>query len=47
MDNKKLATIVKGTVKQAITEANSMGLTREDIVSIFPYEGQIFLIYFK
>lgn len=47
MDNKKLATIVKGTVKQAIAEANSMGLTKEEIVSIFPYEGQIFLIYFK
>ena len=47
MENKKLDTIVKGSVRSVMAEANKMGLSKEDIVTIFPYEGQIFLVYFK
>lgn len=47
MEKKKLDSIVKGTVKSVIAEANSIGLQSEDIVGVFAYEGQVFLIYFK
>lgn len=47
MENKKLDTIVKGSVRSVMAEANKMGLSKEDIVTIFPYEGQVFLVYFK
>lgn len=47
MEEKKLETIVGEAVRPVIQKANKLGLTREDIVSIFTYEGQVFLVYFK
>lgn len=44
-NKKKLSYIAESTVVKLVGEAKKIGLTKDNIVSIFRGEGQYFLIY--
>lgn len=44
---KKINSLVGQSVRSVLKEANNMGLTKEDIINVFAFEGQVFLIYIK
>lgn len=46
-DGKIMTCIVGYTVRDIINQANELEIPREDIVSILPLAGQIYLFYYK
>ena len=44
---KKIDSLVGQSVRSVLKEANKMGLAKEDIISVFSFEGQVFLVYIK
>lgn len=46
-DGKIMTCIVGYTVRGIINQANELEIPREDIVSILPFAGQIYLFYYK
>lgn len=46
-NGKTMACIVGYTVRDIINLANELEIPREDIVSILPFAGQIYLFYYK
>lgn len=44
---KKINSLVGQSVRSVLKEANNMELTKEDIINVFAFEGQVFLIYIK
>ena len=46
-DDKIMTCIVGYTVRDIINQANELEIPREDIVSILPLAGQIYLFYYK
>lgn len=46
-DGKIMTCIVGYTVRDIINQANKLEIPREDIVSILPLTGQIYLFYYK
>ena len=45
--NKVMTCIVGQTIRSIISQANELGIPREDIVNIFTLSGQIYLVYYK
>lgn len=45
--DKKIDSLVGQSVRSVLKEANKIGLTKEDIISVFAFEGQVFLVYIK
>ena len=47
-DNNKLRTCIVGQkIRSIISQANELGIPREDIVNMFTLGGQIYLVYYK
>ncbi len=46
-EEKYINCIVAPTIRNIIKQAQEAEIKRENIVSIFPFEGQIYLIYYK
>lgn len=47
-EEKKLITCIIGsTVREVIKQAQELEIKREDIVNMFPLEGQIYLVFYK
>lgn len=46
-DGKIMTCIIGYTVRDIINQANELEIPREDIVSILPLAGQIYLFYYK
>lgn len=46
-DGKIMTCIVGYTVRDIINQVNELEIPREDIVSILPLAGQIYLFYYK
>lgn len=47
MENKILTCITGKTVRSVITQANDIGIAKEDIVNIFSLGEQVYLVYYK
>lgn len=39
--------IISPTMREIIKQAKELEIKKEDIVNIFPLNGQIYLVYFK
>lgn len=46
-DGKIMTCIVGYTIRDIINQANELKIHKEDIVSILPLTGQIYLFYYK
>lgn len=47
-EEKTLITCIIGsTVREVIKQAQKLEIKREDIVNMFPLEGQIYLVFYK
>lgn len=46
-DGKIMTCIIGYTIRDIINQANELEIPREDIVSILPFAGQIYLFYYK
>lgn len=47
-EKKTLITCIIGsTVREVIKQAQELEIRREDIVSMFPLEGQIYLVFYE
>lgn len=45
--NKVMTCIVGQTIRGIINQANELGISKEDIVSMLTASGQIYLVYYK
>lgn len=46
MEEKVITVLIANNMRQLITKANDLKIPKEDIVGIFPYEKQIYLVYY-
>lgn len=44
-EDKIIKTIATSTVRETVAIANDLKIQKEDILSIFPYRDQVYLIY--
>lgn len=44
---KEITCIVGLTIRNLLDKAKSLEIKKEDIVNIFPMEGQIYMIFYK
>lgn len=46
-DGKIMTCIVGQTVRNIVAQVNELGISREDIVSMFVLGGQVYLVFYK
>lgn len=46
-ENKMMMLITGVTMRSIVSQANELGVQKEDIVQLFHMSGQIYLIYYK
>lgn len=47
MNGKVITAVVGTTVRDVIKQAIKLEIKKEDIVSMFPFGGQIYLVYYN